>query len=641
MRFESKISSGEPGLAQEIADNREDSMVVSTRRTPAATVLVIDDDPSVIRLIEKSLEGSATVYGEFGAPESGELDLSELDLVFLDYKMPVRDGLDILLEIREERPDLPVVFLTGFGTPEFAEKAKKGGANAILAKPVGPGLIRKTAQVYLGAFSYDNRRFEVEPGSTLDEWPGMRPPRSFEGVDPKGNLVSGDLVRFGSEAAVVDFNSEHGLGSQLRDIRLAFGRQQVKSAHGVITRCEAISRNSFRVEILMPGAWGVSEGEDEEPGNNVAKPSASQVSRQVKQSDLPEQFRLATYELCEILKSVQQDCLLFENLRDGALDTVERLRADESFVQDTSKLYSPEFWKVMVRFEDAARALEALDEIRVAKEFARKVMFPMALSSPFLARVVEKPIGVPGDFGMLGQILGNPLEGSSLYDRIFNSWILSCGAADAYRYRVNLLYREIRQKAEQAKREGRTVRVLSMASGVAYEIQRYLEDPLEGCEIEFVMVDFSTDTLKEAERQYRSFGTLPEMVKLEMHQSSVIDLANRSRGFSGAASDGAYEPDGEFDLVYCAGLFDYLSDRLIVKVISYLHGLLREGGRLAVSNFTVKNPIQSWMTLVMDWELIYRSEAQFIELMGRGVGDATFEIEIDHGGVEVYGLSER
>ena len=180
-----------------------------------------------------------------------------------------------------------------------------------------------------------------------------------------------------------------------------------------------------------------------------------------------------------------------------------------------------------------------------------------------------------------------------------------------------------------------------MASGVAYEIQRYLEDPLEGCEIEFVMVDFSTDTLKEAERQYRSFGTLPEMVKLEMHQSSVIDLANRSRGFSGAASDGAYEPDGEFDLVYCAGLFDYLSDRLIVKVISYLHGLLREGGRLAVSNFTVKNPIQSWMTLVMDWELIYRSEAQFIELMGRGVGDATFEIEIDHGGVEVYGLSER
>ena len=123
MRFESKISSGEPGLAQEIADNREDSMVVSTRRTPAATVLVIDDDPSVIRLIEKSLEGSATVYGEFGAPESGELDLSELDLVFLDYKMPVRDGLDILLEIREERPDLPVVFLTGFGTPEFAEKA--------------------------------------------------------------------------------------------------------------------------------------------------------------------------------------------------------------------------------------------------------------------------------------------------------------------------------------------------------------------------------------------------------------------------------------------------------------------------------------------------------------------------------------
>jgi extracellular factor (EF) 3-hydroxypalmitic acid methyl ester biosynthesis protein len=255
--------------------------------------------------------------------------------------------------------------------------------------------------------------------------------------------------------------------------------------------------------------------------------------------------------------------------------------------------------------------------------------------------VVERPIGVPGDYGMLGQILGNPLEGYTVYDRIVNAWILSCGAASAYRYRVNLLYREIVRTVRECSAVGRKAKILSMASGVAYEIQRYVQEPDHEGEVDFTMVDFSHVTLEEAERQYASLGAYPEGVGVTMAQSSVIDLANQSRSRGGTVTGVMYEPDEDFDLVYCAGLFDYLSDRLIRKVIGYLYGRLRPGGRLVVSNFTVKNPIRSWMTYVMDWNLIYRSEEDFEELVRESVPEREVMIETDGDGVEVYALVSR
>lgn len=96
------------------------------------TVLVIDDDPLVHRLIERSLQGQALARVEFAVPEEGVLDLDGIEMVFLDYGLPVRNGLEILEEIRESRPDLPVIFMTGFGEPELADGAVQRGGEYFL-----------------------------------------------------------------------------------------------------------------------------------------------------------------------------------------------------------------------------------------------------------------------------------------------------------------------------------------------------------------------------------------------------------------------------------------------------------------------------------------------------------------------------
>jgi response regulator NasT len=101
------------------------------------TVLVAEDD-SLIRmdLVEMLSEEGYQVVGE--APNGQvAVELTEErrpNLVIMDVKMPVRDGIDAAAEIASKRL-APVVMLTAFSQREFVEKARDAGAMAYLVKP--------------------------------------------------------------------------------------------------------------------------------------------------------------------------------------------------------------------------------------------------------------------------------------------------------------------------------------------------------------------------------------------------------------------------------------------------------------------------------------------------------------------------
>ncbi|WP_197494438.1 MULTISPECIES: ANTAR domain-containing response regulator [unclassified Gordonia (in: high G+C Gram-positive bacteria)] len=103
----------------------------------AHKVLVAEDD-SLIRmdLIEMLREEGYDVVGE--APNGqAAVDLTEKlspDLVIMDIKMPVRDGIDAATEIAHKRL-APVVMLTAFSQRDFIERARDAGAMAYLVKP--------------------------------------------------------------------------------------------------------------------------------------------------------------------------------------------------------------------------------------------------------------------------------------------------------------------------------------------------------------------------------------------------------------------------------------------------------------------------------------------------------------------------
>ena len=109
------------------------------------TVLVIDDEIHLRRSLTLVLQRNG--YRVTCAANAQEgltaLEVGSFDVVFLDLKLPDRDGLTILPEIRYLYPEMPVIILTAHATLESAMQAVRQGANDYLLKPIQPEMILK------------------------------------------------------------------------------------------------------------------------------------------------------------------------------------------------------------------------------------------------------------------------------------------------------------------------------------------------------------------------------------------------------------------------------------------------------------------------------------------------------------------
>jgi DNA-binding response OmpR family regulator len=100
-------------------------------------VLVIEDDPAIRRGVIDALAfaGYATLEATEGiAGRCAALD-AEYDLLLLDLVLPGRDGLDILREVRADRPTLPVIIVTARGSEDDRVRGLRLGSDDYLIKP--------------------------------------------------------------------------------------------------------------------------------------------------------------------------------------------------------------------------------------------------------------------------------------------------------------------------------------------------------------------------------------------------------------------------------------------------------------------------------------------------------------------------
>ena len=109
-------------------------------RPVAARVLVVDDEESIRDLCARVL--SRASYTVITAP-SGEdavalLTREAFALVISDIRMPGISGLEVLERAKATYPEIRVVLITGFGTPQMLTRAQQSGADRILTKPFNP-----------------------------------------------------------------------------------------------------------------------------------------------------------------------------------------------------------------------------------------------------------------------------------------------------------------------------------------------------------------------------------------------------------------------------------------------------------------------------------------------------------------------
>jgi len=91
-------------------------------------ILITDDEKSIRNILRDILEYESykVEEAENGTEAIKTVSEKEIDLVILDIKMKGMDGIETLEKIKEKKPDLPVIMISGHGTIKIAVDATKG-----------------------------------------------------------------------------------------------------------------------------------------------------------------------------------------------------------------------------------------------------------------------------------------------------------------------------------------------------------------------------------------------------------------------------------------------------------------------------------------------------------------------------------
>jgi PAS domain S-box-containing protein len=143
-----------------------------------ARILAIDDNPEVLRVVERALSDRFDCEFADDVPAARErLDAGDFELVLCDIQMPGESGLVLVEEIRAERPGLAVVLITGMDDSSVVNRALELGVHGYLVKPFWPGQLLITAQTALrrraleAAEVFRRRTLEEQVQAAVDRAP--------------------------------------------------------------------------------------------------------------------------------------------------------------------------------------------------------------------------------------------------------------------------------------------------------------------------------------------------------------------------------------------------------------------------------------------------------------------------------------
>src|SRR5437868_1203519 len=219
-----------------------------TRERGQPRVLVVDDEPDLLELLELTLSrmGLDTRRAQSVAEAINALDTEAFDLCLTDMRLPDGEGLRVVEHITEKSLDVPVAVITAFGSAENAVAALKAGAFDYLAKPV----------------ALEQLRALVKQALKVPEKP--QPANSYQllGDSPAMLHVRGLIERLAKSQAPVFINGESGSGKELaaRMIHLKGPRAEQPF---IAVNCGAIPENLMESEFFgyKKGAFTGAEGD--------------------------------------------------------------------------------------------------------------------------------------------------------------------------------------------------------------------------------------------------------------------------------------------------------------------------------------------------------------------------------------------
>lgn len=207
-------------------------------RQPAATrVLVVDDEPDILELLELALMrmGLLVEHATNVHETLKQLDNKHYDLCLTDMRLPDGDGLEVVRHIVARHPDVPVAVITAHGNMENAISVLKAGAFDYLSKPVALEQLRALVKAALKL---------PQPSAAVRD--GVR---TLLGSSPAMEKVRDLIERVARSQAPVHISGESGSGKELA-ARLIVEKSSRRDQPFIAVNCGAIPETLMESEFF-------------------------------------------------------------------------------------------------------------------------------------------------------------------------------------------------------------------------------------------------------------------------------------------------------------------------------------------------------------------------------------------------------
>ncbi len=456
--------------------------------------------------------------------------------------------------------------------------------------------------------------------------------RNSQGTELTANLLR--IKRYSVVFEVYNPYSILQLSEVLTEFRIMASRRLLYSGKAVVSNllntgivlvCEAMLDEGWvEVDFLAGISSEMGIGGDQ---IDLRGQFADFMSEWRSGNEVQDPFKIVVSDLASMLSGVQH---WLTGIDVGIRTTVTRRREDlerEIFSKVEQRVVE-EVIPSMEQFERVAGEIGE-DGMAVHKSYVRRQLHPIVLCSPFLFRTYTKPLGYAGDYEMVNMMLRDPYEGGSAFAKILNYALLNTEPVVAHRNRIDFLVELLRSECERRVSKGKT-RVFNLACGPAVEVQRFLRECDESDLAEIDLLDFNAETLEYTRSRINE-------AKMAGGRETTVNYFQRSvHQLLRAATQGGEEAFTNYDIVYCAGLFDYLSQRVCKRLVDLFCTMVRPGGRVIVTNVATSNPRKAWMEYVMEWNLIYRDENEMRDLVPENKPVTAATVNADETGVNLF-----
>jgi DNA-binding NtrC family response regulator len=229
---------------------------------PTGNILVIDDDAALCDLIEEVLNarGHRTWSARNVAAARAVLEREELDVVLTDLNMPGMNGIDFCAELHINRPDLPVVIMTAFGSLETAIAALRAGAYDFVTKPVDFDLLGFCLERAL-----QHRQMQEKIRLLKDQVSLGRTEDTLLGESPALQMVREQIARLADLDTSILISGESGTGKEL--VARALHRQSRRSRGPFVAiNCAALPESLLESELFGHVRGAFTDAREERRG---------------------------------------------------------------------------------------------------------------------------------------------------------------------------------------------------------------------------------------------------------------------------------------------------------------------------------------------------------------------------------------